>query len=67
VQDKDGVRYKRTYGFSGYHVRLISKTAVVRQEASPAVAAESTAANQSNKPKQTEGWWRKFMRRWHGR
>jgi hypothetical protein len=26
IEDKDGHLYKRTYGFSGYHVRMISKT-----------------------------------------
>ena len=26
VEEKDGMQYKRTYGFSGYHIRLISKT-----------------------------------------
>ncbi len=26
LRDKDGKLYKRTYGFAGYHVRMISKT-----------------------------------------
>ncbi len=26
LEDKDGKLYKRTYGFTGYHVRMISKT-----------------------------------------
>jgi hypothetical protein len=25
LREKDGKLYKRTYGFSGYHVRMISK------------------------------------------
>jgi SH3-like domain-containing protein len=64
VQDKDGALYKRTYGFSGYHVRLISKTAVVREEAAPGAATVSIVDAQSTQPQQTEGWWRRFTRRW---
>jgi hypothetical protein len=67
VQDKDGALYKRVYGFSGYHVRLISKTPVARRDTllamgdAPAADAEpSTAAEQG-------GWWQKMMRRWRRR
>jgi len=67
VEDKNGALYKRTYGFSGYHVRLISKTAVARQEASPGAAAVATASDPSSEPKETEGWWRRIVRRWRGR
>ena len=67
VQDKDGTLYKRTYGFSGYHVRLISKTAVVREEAAPGAATLTVRDAKSAQPQQTEGWWRRFMRRWRGR
>jgi hypothetical protein len=28
VQDKDGMIYKRTYAFSGYHVRMVSREPV---------------------------------------
>ncbi|MDP8990889.1 MAG: SH3 domain-containing protein, partial [Acidobacteriota bacterium] len=67
VQDRDGALYKRTYGFSGYHVRLISKTAVAREEAAPGGGAVSVVHGTSPQPRQTEGWWRRFMRRWRGR
>jgi SH3-like domain-containing protein len=67
VQDKDGALYKRTYGFSGYHVRLISKTPVVREEAAPGAATISLVDAKSPQPQQTNGWWRRLMRRWHGR
>jgi SH3-like domain-containing protein len=67
VQDKDGALYKRTYGFSGYHVRLISKTPVVREEAAPGAATISVADAKSTEPQQTDGWWRRLMRRWHER
>jgi len=67
VQDKDGALYKRTYGFSGYHVRLISKTPVVREEAAPGAAAISVVDAKSPQPQPTNGWWRRLMRRWRGR
>jgi SH3-like domain-containing protein len=67
VEDKDGALYKRTYGFSGYHVRLISKTAVVRSEASTAAGPISVVESQPSQAKPMEGWWRRFMRRWRGR
>jgi len=67
VQDKDGAVYRRTYGFSGYHVRLISKTPVVREEATPGAATISVVDAKSAQPQQKEGWWRRFMRRWRGR
>ena len=67
VQDKDGALYKRTYGFSGYHVRLISKTTVVRGEAAPGAATISVADAKSTRPQQTESWWRRFVQRWRGR
>jgi SH3-like domain-containing protein len=67
VQDKDGSLYKRTYGFSGYHVRLISKTSVPRVDTSTVAATVSAVESRSSQPKQTEGWWRRFMRRWRGR
>jgi len=67
VQDKDGALYKRTYGFSGYHVRLISKTPVVREEAAPGAATISVVDTKSTQPPPTNGWWRRLMRRWRGR
>ena len=67
VEDKSGALFKRTYGFSGYHVRLISKTPVARKEAVPGADAISAVVTHSTEPQQTDGWWRRFMRRWRGR
>jgi SH3-like domain-containing protein len=67
VQDKDGALYKRTYGFSGYHVRLISKTPVVRDEAPNAAGTATVVETKPSQAAQTEGWWRRFVRRWRGR
>ncbi len=67
VQDKDGALYKRIYGFSGYHVRLISKTPVthpdtmVARDNGPAVDAEPGPAAEQG------GWWQRLMRRWRRR
>jgi len=67
VQDKDGALYKRTYGFSGYHVRLVSKTPVVRAETSPATAGMPETRAGSSRIEDPTSWWRKIIRRWHGR
>ncbi len=39
LREKDGKLYKRTYGFSGYHVRMISKVAYNPPPALPEVRA----------------------------
>jgi hypothetical protein len=39
LREKDGKLYKRTYGFSGYHVRMISKTLYVPPPDLPEVRA----------------------------
>ncbi len=69
VQDKNGALFKRIYGFSGYHVRLISKSPVTRRDTliamSDAPAADTDA--ESNAPAQSGGWWQKIMRRWRRR
>jgi len=66
VQDKDGALFKRTYGFSGYHVRLISKTPMARRDSPMAVGA-ATAAAEPRAAVEPGGWWRKILRRWHRR
>jgi hypothetical protein len=70
AQDKDGALMKRTYGFSGYHVRLISKVPVTRKEglstSEPAVVSSSTPASTAA----PAGWWRRvasWPRRWFAR
>jgi len=67
VQDKDGALYKRTYGFSGYHVRLISKVPAVRSDAPPVTSVASATETGSTRAQADGGWWRKLLRRWHGR
>ena len=42
VRDKDGMLYKRTYAFTGYHVRMISREPVV---AAPAMVDEPKASS----------------------
>ncbi len=69
LEDKDGKLYKRTYGFSGYHVRIISKAPY-----QPAALPDTRAPQNLNPaPTQTAaqsgvmeklGDWR---RRWFGR
>ena len=65
AQDNNGALMKRTYAFSGYHVRLVSKEPVVRgaEESSPAL---DTASGASPQPA-PGGWWHKISawpRRW---
>jgi hypothetical protein len=67
VQDKDGVLRKRIYGFSGYHVRLISKAPVVRSDAPRAAEAVLAKDAGSDPPEDRGSWWRSLMRRWRGR
>jgi hypothetical protein len=67
VQDKDGVLYKRIYGFSGYHVRLISKTPVARPDTLVAVGDAPGADAESRAAVEPGGWWQKMMRRWRRR
>ena len=59
TQEKDGLIYKRTYAFSGYHVRLISKTPASRLNlvptGEPALLSDADAPNA-----QGTGWWRKW-------
>jgi SH3-like domain-containing protein len=67
MQDKDGSLYKRLYGFSGYRVRMISKTPVARDSAAfgPANRAAADAAEARQPP--PSGWRQKIttrLRRW---
>jgi hypothetical protein len=67
VQDKDGALYKRTYGFSGYHVRLISKTPVPRRDTPPAMGDAPAVDAEPNAAAEPGGWWHKILGRWHRR
>ena len=64
VQDKDGALFKRTYGFSGYHVRLISKTPVRRRDTPLAMGSAPTLNAGPAAAAEPGGWWRKILRRW---
>ena len=69
AQDKDGTLYRRTYGFSGYHVRLISKTPARRPEEASA-AADMLMTDAGAHTPEMGGWWRKLSawpRRWFSR
>ncbi len=67
VQDKDGALYKRVYGFTGYHVRLISKTPVTRPDTVIALDGAPVADAGPSAPPEPGGWWQKLMRRWRRR
>jgi len=64
VQDKDGALSKRIYGFSGYHVRLISKTPVTRRDTVITLDGAPPADAGSGAPAEPGGWWQRLMRRW---
>jgi SH3-like domain-containing protein len=60
LEEKDGQRNRRTYGFSGYHVRLISKEPY---EPPPDLldfrAPETTEVAQAGWRDKVTGWWHK--------
>lgn len=66
IEDKDGMRYKCTYAFSGYHVRLMSKEPA---EARPALPEVRTAQNfdETATPPSTEISWADRFRQWRER
>lgn len=70
LQDKDGVTYKRTYGFSGFRVRMISKTPY---QAAPSLSGMQIAQSFEASPAQDRaangGWkqkWNEWWKRWAG-
>lgn len=77
AEDKDGTPMKRTYAFSGYHVRVVSKVPVVRGAGtSPAAPDTVSTTNAAAAPAtgsawwQPGGWWQKASagaRRWFNR
>lgn len=64
VEDKDGTLFKRTYGFSGYHVRMISKDPYAlpaepsKRQAQP--AADKEAPKNPGLWDQVKDRWAKF-------
>jgi Bacterial SH3 domain len=70
LQDKDGKLYKRTYAFSGYHVRMISKTPFERPPETPAARATTGIASSLAREPASGGWWAKvtaWPQRWFHR
>ncbi len=70
LEDKDGKLYQRTYAFSGYHVRMISKTPFQQPPELPGVrmasgfnAAPAEAPAESGWQQRLEEW----RERWLGR
>ncbi len=66
--DKDGTLMKRTYAFSGYHVRLVSKTPAPRPDDPSRSGAVAVAESQPAAA--PAGWWQRaaaWPRRWFGR
>jgi hypothetical protein len=63
LEEKDGQRYRRTYGFSGYHVRLISKEPYQTPPDLPDFrtagfdAPETTEVAQAGWRDKVTGWW----------
>jgi hypothetical protein len=70
IEDKDGQRYKRTYAFSGYRVRMTSKMPYEPPPALPEVRAVSNFDATPGPVEEKHGWsdklseWRK---RWFKR
>ena len=56
AEDKDGTPMKRTYAFSGYHVRVVSKVPVVRG-AGTSPAAPDTVSETGPEPARAGRWW----------
>jgi hypothetical protein len=67
IQDKDGALVKRVYGFSGYHVRLISKTPIKRRDTLVATDNGTAPTAGPTAAAEPDGWWHKILRRWRRR
>jgi hypothetical protein len=63
VEEKDGGLYKRTYAFSGYHVRMVSKTPVQPAAALPEVHS-SGEFEPSAAPAPAESTWSEKFGEW---
>jgi hypothetical protein len=68
LEDKDGKLYKRTYGFNGYHMRMISKTPYEPAPPLPEVHASSGFDAEPAAPP-SSGWsdkFREWRNKWFG-
>lgn len=69
MQEKDGRLYRRTYGFSGYHVRMISKTLYSPPADLPGVRNADGFEATASSPQASGGWRQTLLdwRHWFGR
>jgi hypothetical protein len=70
LQDKDGTLYKRTYAFSGFRVRMISKTPYQSAPALPEVRGVRSFDPDPVPPPSESSWRQKLSdlrKRWFGR
>ena len=65
LREKDGNLYKRTYGFSGYHVRMISKTPYTPPASLPEVRS-SRDFDPPPPPAPTSGGFAALRKKWFG-
>jgi hypothetical protein len=63
LEDKDGRLYQRTYGFAGYHVRMISKVPYQLSAELPKVR-ESSGFNLTPTPASAGSGWREKLLDW---
>jgi hypothetical protein len=61
LQDKDGKLYKRTYAFSGYRVRMMSKKPYELPTALPELRAPRSFDPQQTPASNGAGWWRRLL------
>jgi len=66
LEEKDGKRYKKTYAFTGYHVRMISKVPYEAPPELPEVRAASGFAPEPE-PAPAESSWAQRFREWRPR
>ncbi|HXP86418.1 MAG TPA: hypothetical protein VN841_16945 [Bryobacteraceae bacterium] len=70
IEEKDGKRYQRTYAFSGYHVRLVSKDPVEPRAPMPEVRTAHNFDDSPAPPAAEVSWaerWREWRERWFQR
>jgi len=59
LQDKDGKLYKRTYAFSGYRIRMVSKTPFERPPETSVTRASTGFVSSPAQEPASGGWWAK--------
>jgi len=69
LREKDGKLYKRTYGFAGYHVRMISKTPYISPPDLPEVRASRSFDPPPAPAQASIGLWQRLTdlrKKWFG-